>query len=456
MAGGAERSARNLARAYRDLGHDSWLAVGTRRSDETGTFELPREAGRNALVRSLAALRDRYEPRIRRVRGAGRLLSAARLLAEPFRTLEKALGREDFAYPGADELLALVPKPPDVVHLHNLHGDYFDLTSLPRLSRRVPTILNVRDGWLMSGHCAFSLGCDRWKRGCGSCPDLSLFPSVRRDATGFNWRRKKAILSESRLYVATPSRWMMELVRESIVAAGALESRVVPNGVDTDVFFEGDRARARAAVGVDAGADLLLVAANGLKQNVWKDFATLRSALERLGSVRRPRPLVVVAIGENAEAERLGGVELRFVPFEQDGVRLADFYRAATLYLHAARVESFGNVLLEARACGTPVVATSIGGIPEQVRALGAAWMPSGVKSHDEAHATGALVPPGDPVAFAAAVAALLDDGALRNRLAENGKAQVDAEYTLRLQARRFLGWYEEIRERRETGEASA
>lgn len=448
MAGGAERSARNLARAYRELGHDSWLAVGVRRGDDAETLELPREAGRNALVRALAGLRSRHEPRIRRVRGVGRFLSIARLLAEPGRTLERELGREDFGYPGANELFALSPKPPDVVHLHNLHGGYFDLRALPQLSRRVPTILNVRDGWLMSGHCAFSLGCDRWKRGCGSCPDLSLFPAVKRDATAFNWRRKEAILSASRLYVATPSRWMMDRVDESIVSGGAVESRVVPNGVDTGTFFEGDRARARAAAGVDRDSNVLLVAANGLRKNVWKDFATLRSALERLGSLSRPKPLVVLAVGEEAAPERLGSVDLRFLPFEQDGDRLADHYRAATLYLHAARVESFGNVLLEARACGTPVVATSVGGIPEQVRALAAPWMPKDVKAHGGEAATGALVAPEDPEGFAAAVSSLLENGDLRQRLAENGKAQVDAEYTLRRQADRFLDWYGEIRER--------
>ncbi len=375
-------------------------------------------------------------------------MSTVRLLAEPIRTIEREFGREDFGFSGAEELLGLAPKPPDVVHLHNLHGDYFDLRTLPRLSRQVPTILNVRDGWLMSGHCAFSLGCDRWKNGCGRCPDLGLFPSVKRDATAFNWRRKKAILASSRLHVATPSRWMLDRVEESIISAGALESRVVPNGVDTATFFPGDREGARAAVGVDRDAHVLLVAANGLTKNVWKDFATLRSALERLGSMVRSRRVTVLAVGEDGSPEKIGSVDLRFVPFEKDSTRLADFYRAATLYLHAARVESFGNVLLEARACGTPVVATSVGGIPEQIRALAGSWAPAELKAHDGSAATGVLVGAGDPEGFAAAVSCLLEDGALRQRLAENGTAHVEAEYTLRRQAGRFLAWYAEILER--------
>ncbi len=112
----------------------------------------------------------------------------------------------------------------------------------------------------------------------------------------------------------------------------------------------------------------------------------------------------------------------------RDDTALADYYRTADIYLHAARVESFGNVLLEARACGTPIVATAVGGIPEQV--------PEG---------TGILTPAGDPRAFADGIAALLQRDDLRASIAEAGLRHVLDHFTLAQQAERFLGWYEEI-----------
>ena len=423
-AGGAERSAKNLLDEYRRRGHDAWLAVGWKHTADPNVVVIPNDDARNAVVRTI----DRWRS-VARVRGAGRALTFARHLAEPSRFLETERGREDVDFPGTWRLLDLPPQRPDVVHLHNLHGGYFDLRFLPELSRRVPTILNVRDGWLMSGHCAFSLGCERWKGGCGNCPDLTLFPAVKRDATAFNWERKRAILAASRLHVTTPSQWMMDRVDESIVAAGAVDRRVIPNGVDTRTFFPGDRAAARATLGVEADALVLLVAANGIRKNVWKDYATLRGAVERLGARPWPRPVVVLAVGEEAPREQIGSVELRFAPFTRDSAKLADFYRAADVYLHAANVESFGNVLLEARACRTPVVATAVGGIPEQIR-------------HGE---SGVLVPPHDAAAFAAAVERLLDDGALREALAAGGLQHVRESFTLERQAERFLRWYGEI-----------
>ncbi len=445
VAGGAERSARNLADAFRDMGHQSWLAVGDRREDDPHTFRIPNDEHRNAAVRAIDAIRRDPEGPVHKVRGLGRLTSTARKLAEPWRNLQIELGREDFDFPATARLLDLTPEAPDILHLHNLHGNYFDLRALTELSRRVPTILNVRDGWLMSGHCAFSLGCDKWKTGCGDCCDLTLFPAIKRDATAFNWQRKRSILAGSRYYVATASEWMMGLVRESIIAAGAVDTRVIPNGVDTAIFRPGDRAAARARAGVDATARVLLVAANGLRHNAWKDYQTLRAAIEILGAQVWAVPIVVLAVGDTAPAERIGSVELRFVPFQADSSTLADYYRAADVYLHAARVESFGNVLLEARACGAPVVATAVGGIPEQVRALEGAWLPGNLQPHDAASATGVLVRPSDPAAFASGVRALLDDEALRARLAESGLRHVQSDFTLALQAERFVAWYREI-----------
>lgn len=445
VAGGAERSASNLAAAFRAMGHESWLAVGNVKYDQPTTFAIANDDRRNALVRSIDRLRNRFERRGAPIRGVGRVLGVARAVAEPLRTLSIARGEEDFEYPATEGLLELPPSRPDILHLHNLHGNYFDLRALPRLSSRVATVLNVRDAWLMSGHCAFGLDCERWKTGCGDCPDLTLFPAVARDATAFNWARKQSILAGSRLNVTTPSQWMMDRVLESIIAPGAVRTRVIPNGVDTATFFPGDRAAARAAVGASADEKILLVAANGLRSNVWKDYVTLRKALELLGATVWPAPIRVIAVGEEAPSETIGNITLTFVPFQRDSAQLADYYRAADVYLHAARVESFGNVLLEARACGTPIVATAVGGIPEQVRALDCEWLPRGLRGHDLGNASGVLVPQRDPAAFAGAVAMLLRDDNARNAIAANGIRHVHNELSLELQAARFVEWYREI-----------
>lgn len=396
--GGAEGIARSLRESYREEGHASWLAAGHPSGDDPETIEL------------LAA--------------RARLASAA----------DRALGREELRFPATRRLLELAPERPDVLHCHNLHGWYFDLRRLPELSAEVPVVLTLHDAWLLSGHCAHSFDCDRWRTGCGHCPDLSIYPALGRDGTAGNWRRKQAIYRRSRLRVATPSRWLMERVGASMLGPAAVERRVIPNGIDLAAFTPGDRAAARASLGLPQDAPILVFAASGIVDNQWKDWRTLRAALGLVAARRAARHVaapVLVALGEDRPPERIEGGEVRFLPFQADPARVAATYRAADVYVHATRADTFPTTVLEALACGVPVVASAVGGIPEQVRDGGP-------------EPTGALVPGGDAEALARALEALLDDPARRRRMGEAAAADARARFDARRMARDYLDWFEE------------
>ena len=152
-----------------------------------------------------------------------------------------------------------------------------------------------------------------------------------------------------------------------MMAPAVIESRVIPNGVDLDVFCPGDRAAVRAKLNLPQEADVLLFTALSIRENIWKDYQTLRGTIARLAERPRARPLIFLAVGEEAPSEKIGDAEIRFVPFLEENRRVAEFYQAADLYIHAARADTFPTSILEALACETPVVATAVGGIPEQI-----------------------------------------------------------------------------------------
>jgi glycosyltransferase involved in cell wall biosynthesis len=446
LRGGAELSAWNLFKTYPAHGHKAWLAVGNKHTDHPDVVLIPNDSCRSWWTKASLGVKNRFRSVAGNMREMDRLAYVLRWLREPQRLLEYERGHEDFDFPGTSRLLQLT-EPPDLVHCFNLHGAYFDLRVLTWLSHRLPVLLDLRDAWLLSGHCGHSLGCERWKTGCGNCPDLTLYPAIRRDATAYNWQRKRDIYARSRFYVATPCQWLMKKAQQSMLAPTVVEWRIIPTGVDLTIFHPADKAKTREALGIPQQAQVLLFVANTPRRNVWKDYDTMRSAVSRVAE-RSHGQILFIVLGEEAPRERISKAEVHFISYQKEPKTVARYYQAADLYLHAAKADSFPRAVLEALACGTPVVATAVGGITEQVKGLdtfNSAFLNRDWNIYTIDEATGILVSAGDATGMAHAVERLLDTALLRNRLGENAARDACQRFDLQKQSMRYLEWYEEL-----------
>ena len=423
LGGGAAGSAWNLFTAYRQRGLESWLAVGTKLSSDNNVFAIQNEQYRptwTRMCRQVQAI------------GAGsplkpltHLFGKLAWLGEPRRLVERYLGIEDFHFPGTSRLLDLLPRYPTIVHCHNLHSNYFDLSVLPWLSRQVPVVINLRDSWLLSGHCAYSLGCDRWKTGCGSCKNISAYPSITRDAAAYNWRRKRDIYARSRLYVTTISSWLLEEVHASMLKG--IKYRIIPNAIDFAVFYSGDRIAARNELKLPLNAKIVLLIAHSM----YKDLITMEAAVASIRKSDIAQDLIFLCLGRNGEDRSLGQGYIHYLGIERDPYRMALYYRASDVYIHAAKAEAFGKAVIEAMACGTPVVATAIGGIPELIE--------NGI--------TGFLTDDHDSSHIAELAQRLLEDKELWGRISQAAILNVRQRYGLSIQVDAFLDWYVNVQE---------
>jgi glycosyltransferase involved in cell wall biosynthesis len=133
------------------------------------------------------------------------------------------------------------------------------------------------------------------------------------------------------------------------------------------------------------------------------------------------------------------------VPYRADIAGVADYFAAADLYLHAAKAENLPTTILEALSTGTPVVATAVGGIEEEVRSLVTAPGRWSGRGHGPGEATGVLVAKGDADGMGAAAAALLDDDEVRAILSTNAADDAARRFDVELQLDRTIAWYREI-----------
>lgn len=207
------------------------------------------------------------------------------------------------------------------------------------------------------------------------------------------------------------------------------ESRVIPNGVDLTIFKPGDRRDARERLALPQESRVVLFAANSIRENRWKDFETLRTAVRHIAAQERHRPVCFVAVGEGGAADKAGLADVQFIPFVRNPLTMARYYQAADVYVHAARVDTFPTTVLEAAACGTPVVATAVGGIPEQVL-------------HGQ---TGFLVPARDAESMARQVRWLLEDEDRRRVISAQAAHIATVRFDLNRQVQDYLNWYEQL-----------
>jgi D-inositol-3-phosphate glycosyltransferase len=224
-------------------------------------------------------------------------------------------------------------------------------------------------------------------------------------------------LEEEARIIASAERLVAASVAERaylVRHAGADPERiaVVPCGVDTELFTPGDGGAARAALRLPAGPLVLYVG----RLAPIKGLETLLDAIALLA--RRGRRVRLLVAGGDADEPRAGhevdlhtriaalgiGDLVGFVgPQQQE--RLRTHYVAADVTVLPSHYESFGMVALEAMACGSPVVASRVGGLTTTVR--------DGV--------TGFLIPEGDVEALADRLETLVGDADLRWRLGREG-----------------------------------
>jgi glycosyltransferase involved in cell wall biosynthesis len=254
---------------------------------------------------------------------------------------------------------------------------------------------------------------------------LEIYPPVRRDQTAANWHTKAELYKQLKFTLTTPSRWLLNCARESMLAPAIERTAVVPYGIDLDFFRPAPvKSTAREALGIAPEERAICFVADNGRATPWRDFGFVEKLVDAYRQEYPERRLVVLEVGSTEGKKTLGNVRLISTGrLPAEGVRRV--FQASDLMVYPAKADNLPYVILEALACGTPVLATRVGGLPEEF-----------VDGE-----SGFLFEPGDLAHARRCLAELLADAEKREKMSAAARLHAENNYTMD----RMVSAYEQI-----------
>ena len=198
---------------------------------------------------------------------------------------------------------------PDIVHLHWIGNGFLPISALSQID--CPIVWTLRDMWSFTGGCHYTAGCDRYRLGCGACPQLRSDDPC--DLSARFWRRKQRTWHGLDLWLVPISSWLADCARASTLFDDH-PIEVIPNGVDTRRFRAYDAADARAHWDLPQDRRLILFGGIDPLRDPRKGFAALVEALKHLAAQGWAERAMLVVFGATPEGTPPDcGLPTRFV-----------------------------------------------------------------------------------------------------------------------------------------------
>lgn len=325
-----------------------------------------------------------------------------------------------------DALAARVDRlNPDLIHLHWICNGFLRIETLAKFKQ--PIVWTLHDMWSFTGGCHYTQECQKYQDSCGNCPHLKS--DRQEDLSRQTWRRKAKTWQNLNLTVVSPSNWLAQCARQSSLFK-QFRVEVIPHGLNLKKYQPVDRATSRSILHLPQNKQLIAFGAVTNTTDRRKGFYLLKAALERLSQLGWQDKIELIIFGQGNPSQFTDlGFPVHCLGKFQDDLSLSIVYSAADITVVPSTQEAFGQVASESLACGTPVAAFGATGLLDII----------------EHQQNGYLAQPFIAEDLAQGIVWLLEDARRYRQLCKRARQQAEREFSLELQANRYLTIYDSL-----------
>ena len=313
----------------------------------------------------------------------------------------------------------------DIINLHWVAGTV-DWPSASLGIGDKPIIWTLHDMNPFTGGCHYAGDCKKYMKGCGACPQLGT--DAHDDLSHKVWEQKYKAYQDLNINVVTPSRWLGKCASESELFS-LFPVQVIPYGLPLDTFRPYPKAEIHKALKVSDSVKIILFGADSVL-NERKGFRYLLDALNKF-PLKTKHDIAILTFGSLPKGIKIPSmysvVNLGSIANEK---QLAMAYSVADVFVLPSLEDNLPNTLIEAMACGVPVIGYDIGGIADVI----------------EHKKTGYLVKPKDIKGLIEGIDWVMSSADSGRDFLKECRAKAESKFSLEIQANAYREIYERIR----------
>lgn len=285
----------------------------------------------------------------------------------------KTPGLRSLNWLGTGAFNRAVSMKPDILHLHWIASGLVRLEKLRKI--QVPVVWRLPDMWPFLGLQHYATDDSRWLHEPGVMPKPAAETGIDLDQWVYS-RKQRVYRDIQDLTLIAPSRWMKTCIEKSFLFKDR-PVEWIPTGQNLEVYRPIEQNIARQVLRLPETKKLILFGAINAMGDPRKGSDLLDAAIKEIAQTQESQNIEFVVFGSPKQRgqQKIHGLNTHFLGELHDDTSLSLAYAAADVFVAPSREENLANTVIESLACGTPVVAFNIGGMPDAVIAGKSGWL---------------------------------------------------------------------------------